>query len=114
MKQQISVCIPRVDYSTTREYVRNVFNNVLCPGRDVIQSIDFVTKQNERSEEYKRVFIHFTDWNKMDGPFVDEIYTKLIAGNTIKIMHSAPFYWKCSMTRFDRPSWSSVNRHESN
>lgn len=103
-KQQISICIPRVDYSTTEDYVREVFNNVFCTEQDIIRSVDFVTKQNEREEEYKRVFIHFVDWNTINNQLAQEIYTKLISGITIKIMHNAPYYWKCSMNRYARPS----------
>lgn len=114
MRQQISICIPRVDYSTTKDYVREVFNNVFSPGEDVIDSIDFVTKQNEREEEYKRVFVHFVDWNTIDNPLAQEIYTKLVSGVTIKIMHKAPFYWKCSMNRFARPAWLLETNNESN
>lgn len=114
MSQQISVCIPRVDSSTTKDYVKQVFNNVLSPsGADIVASVDLVTKVNEKGEEYKRVFIHFMPWEMIDSSIAKEIYQKLISGVTIKIMHSAPYYWKCSMNRQTRPTWLSNQQIES-
>jgi hypothetical protein len=111
---QLSICIPRVDSSTTKEHVKNVFNNVLSPGQDVVTSVDFVTKHNERDEQYKRVFIHFVPWDTIDNPTAQEIHAKLASGTTIKIMHKEPYYWKCSMNRLQRPHWLSEANQDSN
>jgi len=111
MSQQLSVCIPRVDGSTTKDYIKQVFNKVLSSGSNVVASVDLVTKTNEKGEDYKRVFVHFVPWEMIDSPIAKEIYEKLNSGVTIKIMHSAPYYWKCSMNRHTRPNWLS-NREE--
>lgn len=106
---QPSICIPRVDLETTDEYIRNVVNKVFRgqsnENIDPIAAIDLVSRKNERGDDYKRAFIHFINWDDIPYENAQEIRKKLIQGETIKIIHNFPNYWKCSASRFDRPSW---------
>lgn len=104
-----SICIPRVGISVTEEYIRSIINNVIqgtiSYQKDIIKAVDLISRQNDKGEDYQRVFIHIDNWESIDSSRTREIRKKLNDGETIKIMHNPPSYWKCSASRFGRPSW---------
>lgn len=104
-----SICIPRVDLSVSNEYVKSIINEVLLPinsSKDTcIERIDLINRQNEKGEDYKRVFIHFKPWNSFESSTSKKMRQKLLSGQIIKIMHNYPSYWKCSASRVPRPEW---------
>lgn len=105
---RISLCIPRVDISVTDEYVTKIFNEVLLenPEEDEtpVEKVDLVERTNDKGESYKRAFVHFHNWDKLQTKAAATIRTKLLEGDTIKIMHNQPYYWKCSISRAPRPN----------
>jgi len=107
-----SICIPRVDNWVTDEYVRKIFNEVFFGkdydvSNDCIIGIDLIPRTNERGESYKRAFIHFKNWDEIDSAAAVSVRQRLNNGETIKIMHNNPSYWKCSASRVQRPQWLS-------
>ena len=105
-----SICIPRVDSWVTSDYIENIMNEVLLPQdtylTSCIERIDLIGRQNERGEDYKRCFIHFKPWNSFECASSKKMREKLLSGETVKIMHNNPSYWKCSASRVPRPQWN--------
>lgn len=108
----LSICIPRVDYWVTDEYIRKVFSEVLISesdslrdvtDKDIIDKIDLIVRSNEKNETYKRAFIHFKNWHILTSRLAGVIWNKIRAGEVVKIMHAQPSYWKCSLNRVPRP-----------
>lgn len=106
----LSICIPRVDTWVTEEYIRKVFNEVLLGNEcnneghlEPIEKVDLIFRRNEKDETYKRAFIHFHNWHLLTSRAAGLIWTKINNGETIKIMHANPSYWKCSLNRVPRP-----------
>lgn len=106
--KQLSICIPRVDETVTNDYIRKTFIDVLFgskkPDCNIIEKIDLIGRTNEKGETYKRAFIHFCNWDKINTDNSIAIWDKLHAGEIIKVMHNQPNYWKCSMSRVPRPN----------
>lgn len=104
-----SICIPRVDMWITSEYIEKIMNEVLLAENSLLKScierIDLVGRQNEKGEDYKRVFVHFKPWEIFESFNSKNMRKRLLSGETIKVMHSSPSYWKCSASRVPRPEW---------
>ena len=62
-----------------------------------------VPKTNERGESYYKVFIHFKMWNNIKNPMAKATRDKLLAGEEIKIVYNAPWFWKCTASRVEKP-----------
>lgn len=120
LPEEPSICIPRVDMWVTDDYIRKIFNEVFFGRKknnindiendienNFIMGIDLIPKTNEKGENYKRVFIHFKDWNIIQSDAANLVRKKLLNGDNIKIMHNNPNYWKCSASRIKRPDWLS-------
>ena len=117
----LSICIPRVDAWVTDGYIRDVFRRVLVGGTeetgggdgsdggsfDPIEKVDLIYRNNEKGETYKRAFIHFNNWERLTSRAAALIWRKITEGETVKIMHAEPSYWKCSLNRVPRP----LSRH---
>lgn len=105
-----SICIPRVDNWVTSDYIENIMNEVLLPQdtylTTCIERIDLIGRQNERGEDYKRCFVHFKPWNSFECEASKKMREKLLSGETVKVMHNNPSYWKCSSSRVPRPQWN--------
>jgi hypothetical protein len=99
-KQEPSICIPRVFKSTTR---KDLFNVIEKLDLGAVERIDMVPKINERGESYNKVFIHFKTWSK-NAP-AQATREKLLAGEEIKIVYSEPWFWKCSASRVEKPTF---------
>lgn len=101
-----SICIPRVDFSTTQKQVSDIFERVFGDGsNNIVQGVDMVTRQNENGDSYKRVFVHFADWTSMPKANALIARQALLDGRQIKIMYEPCNYWKCSASRLQRPDW---------
>jgi hypothetical protein len=108
--EQPSLCIPRVDLATTCDQIKSVINRIVglrADDKTFVKGIDLVPRVNGKGDSYKRVFVHFTDWNipAHISPVGSQIKEKLINGETIKLMYDDFSYWKCSISRLQRPAW---------
>ena len=89
-----SICIPRIfDNSITKKEIYTVFNKY---NWGPISRIDLVNKNNNT-----RVFIHFKYW--FDNQKNLDIKEKLLNGESINIIYSKPWFWKCSVSRIPKP-----------
>jgi hypothetical protein len=93
-----SICIPRVFKSTTRKELGDIFEKL---NFGAVDRIDMVPKPNERGESYYKVFIHFKVWH--NNQMAEDTRDKLLAGEEIKIVYNAPWFWKCSASRVNKP-----------
>lgn len=96
-----SICIPRMFKSTTR---KDIFNVVERLDLGAVDRIDMVAKVNTRGESYNKVFIHFKAWNKR-SPVAQATRDKLLKGEEIKIVYSEPWFWKCTASRVEKPTF---------
>jgi hypothetical protein len=96
-----SICIPRMFKSTTR---RDIFNVIERLDLGAVDRIDMVAKVNTRGESYNKVFIHFKAWNKR-SPVAQATRDKLLKGEEIKIVYSEPWFWKCTASRVEKPTF---------
>ena len=96
-----SICIPRMFKSTTR---RDIFNVVERLELGAVDRIDMVAKVNTRGESYNKVFIHFKAWNKRN-PVAQATRDKLLKGEDIKIVYREPWFWKCTASRVEKPTF---------
>jgi hypothetical protein len=89
MDNQPSLCIPRTDYTITKEYVACLINKY---NFGEIERIDMVKQINKKGEKYQQIFIHFKTW------FSNELAVKtrerLLEGKEIKIIYDNPWFWK--------------------
>ena len=89
-----SLCIPRVfDTSVTKQYVYRVFDKY---NWGPISRVDLVVKNKNT-----RIFVHFKYWieNEKNATLKDH----LLQGNAVNIIHSHPWFWKCSASKIPKP-----------
>ncbi len=96
-----SICIPRVFKSTTR---KDIFGIIERLDLGAVDRIDMVAKTNVRGECYNKVFIHFKVWNKKN-PTAQATRDKLLKGEEVKIVYNEPWFWKCTESRVDKPTF---------
>ena len=97
MKRVLSMCIPRVNLNVTRDQILKVFYK-LNFGK--IERVDIVHKKTLKGEEYKRVFLHYTEWNIHER--ADFVKDRLLSGKDIKVVYDFPWYWKISLNKSDK------------
>ena len=95
-----SICIPRVFKSTTRKDLFGVIDRLEL---GAVGRIDMVSKTNDRGEPYYKVFIHFKQWNK--NALAKATRDKLLQGEEIKIVYNEPWFWKCTASRVEKPTF---------
>ncbi len=89
-----SLCIPRIiDNSITKNDIYKVFNKY---NWGPISRIDLVNKNNST-----RAFIHFKFW--FDSPKNLNLKSKIENGESINIIYSKPWFWKCSLSKIQKP-----------
>ena len=98
-RSEPSICIPRVFKSTTRKDLFDIMEKL---DFGAVERIDMVPKTNERGESYYKVFIHFKMWN-IKNMMAKATRDKLLAGEEIKIVYNAPWFWKCTASRVEKP-----------
>ena len=96
-----SICIPRVFKSTTRKDLFGVLDRLEL---GAVERIDMVPKTNDRGEFYYKVFIHFKQWNNKNA-LAKATRDKLLQGEEIKIVYNEPWFWKCTASRVDKPTF---------
>lgn len=96
-----SICIPRIFKSTTRKDIYTVIERL---DLGAVDRIDMVAKVNAHGESYNKVFIHFKVWNKRN-PVAQATRDKLLKGEEIKIVYSEPWFWKCTASRVEKPTF---------
>tara|TARA_A100001011_G_C14133815_1_gene766615 strand:+ start:228 stop:605 length:378 start_codon:yes stop_codon:yes gene_type:complete len=96
-----SICIPRVFSNVTWKQVKDVFEELF--GKGSVDRVDLIHRESNDGEKFGRVFVHFRYWSK--NPEIVEIKKKLEAGETIKIIYDDPWFWKCSKSTLDKPTW---------
>ncbi len=93
-----SICIPRAVNNIAQESIKNIFESIF--GNDSVERIDIIN-ENIYTSKFCKIFVHFKYWsNDID---VDVIRQRLIRGDNIKIVYSAPSFWKCSASRAPKP-----------
>ena len=98
-RSEPSICIPRVFKSTTRKDLFDIMEKL---DLGAVERVDMVPKTNERGESYYKVFIHFKMWN-IKNTMAKATRDKLLAGEEIKIVYNAPWFWKCTASRVEKP-----------
>jgi hypothetical protein len=96
-----SICIPRVFKSTTRKDIYDVVERL---DLGAVERIDMVAKVNTRGECYNKVFIHFKMWNKK-SEVAQNTRAQLLRGEEVKIVYSEPWFWKCTASRVEKPTF---------
>ena len=81
----VCLCIPRVSLTTTKGYIRRAFDQFSFGNISHICII-------KNNSSYK-VFIYYRSWR---DPNILEILQK---GEHINIVHSFPWFWKCSLNK---------------
>lgn len=96
-----SICIPRTlyDQNTHWRNVKDVFESIL--GKGTVDRVD-VVKRHDDDTPFCRIFVHLRYW-PMDKPEVVDWRQQLLDGNSIKVVHSNPWFWKCVASRLPRP-----------
>lgn len=92
-RNEISLCIPRVETKTTISKIKETINNLSL---GIIEKVDVVPiKQND--QDYKKVFIHFKSWFQTER--TKKIQDTLMNGEIIKVIHDEPWFWKISLNK---------------
>ena len=96
-----SICIPRAFKSITRKEIYDVVERL---DLGAVERIDMVAKTNARGECYNKVFIHFKMWNKK-SEVAQNTRAQLLRGEEVKIVYSEPWFWKCTASRVEKPTF---------
>uniref|UniRef100_A0A6C0ITS9 RRM domain-containing protein n=1 Tax=viral metagenome TaxID=1070528 RepID=A0A6C0ITS9_9ZZZZ len=105
-----SLCIPRIFGAMTDEHIRSIFQKV---NLGIIRRIDIIHRKNERGEDYKRVFIHFTKWFT-NNPDTNNARQRLLEGKDIKIVYDNPWFWKVSASKLEDKSRKNIHKRDNN
>jgi len=103
-----SICVPRIYMNITKERVHDVFTDLF--GRQAIDRVDMIERENKAGEPYKRAFVHFKSWPRTEQS--TEVRLKLLNGEEVKVVYDQPWYWRISASRLPRPE-EQVRRKES-
>ncbi len=70
-------------------------------GKGTVDRVDIV-KRRDDNQPFCRIFVHMRYW-PIDKPDIAEWRDTLIRGDSIKVVHSAPWFWKCVASNLPRP-----------
>jgi len=91
-QSDLKICIPRIESNISNEYIFKIFAKLRI---GVIQKITDVPLRSD--SDYKRVFIKIKwDRKTQNGGF---IYNRLSSGETVKVVHETPWYWKITASK---------------
>lgn len=94
-----SICIPRSFSNIDRRTIHTVFADLF--GKEAIDRVDVVARENDYGDKFNRVFVHFTRWPRTSQSAA--VRMRLLEGETINIVYDEPWFWKCSASRVGRP-----------
>jgi hypothetical protein len=99
-----SLCIPRIDSSTTQEYILQALSKI-----NMGQIIRIIELPIKRDPGNKRIIIKLKRnteelMNVSDTKSPNYIFERLCAGENIKIVHQFPWYWKMVFTHPQKPN----------
>ena len=102
MIQIPSICIPRVYYNYSEDYVARVFDELFGDdetGNSCVERIDMKLRQDKRTgEDFWMVFVHFSP--QMARPRELEAFVeRLEHGEPVKIQYRHPWFWKVSKNK---------------
>lgn len=95
-----SICIPRTFKNITWKQVKTTVEEL---GLGRVQRVDMVPKTNDKGDEFQRVFIHMSFWDRSEE--AQMVRQKLLSGESIKIVYNDPWYWQLSMSRVAKPTF---------
>ena len=93
-----SICIPRTFDNITWQQVKEIFEQLF--GGGCVDRVDVVKKEHDNGDKFNRIFVHFKRWDEAHST----IRNRLLAGEEIKIVYDEPWFWKCSMSRVEKPT----------
>ena len=93
-----SICIPRLSASVSTSYIIDRFERITGIGS--IDRIDRIYKHCH--EDYHKVFVHFTE-SCLQNETTIKLMHMLINDETIYIVYSEPWFWKCYASKFNKP-----------
>lgn len=100
-----SICIPRVFPNISHQRIKRVMEGLNI---GTIDRIDMVNKTNAKGATFKRVFIHFKEWNDSEASV--RMREKLINSEQVKIFYerdeSKPWFWKVSKSTAPKPDFT--------
>lgn len=99
-KSAPSICIPRVFPNITWQRVKGIFEEL---GLGIVDRVDMINKTNDNGIKYKRVFVHFKNWNADET--AQQVREKLLSGDQVKIVYDEPWFWKIAMSNAPRPEF---------
>ena len=82
-RDECTIHIPKMDNSITQEYIKTIFSHF-----GTVKQINEVPHA-----KYKKIFVHMLLDNAMQS--TSDIKTLLTTHQSIKIVHSMPWYWTC-------------------
>jgi len=89
-----SICIPFVFPNIKKEHIRRVFEELK------LGEIEFI--DIHVTPKCQRVYIYFKSW--CSGERVDNIKTRLLQGEELKVIYNNPWYWKCYLNNRKQPT----------
>jgi hypothetical protein len=90
-----SICIPRLENNITKKRLMDVFEKYALGD---IDRVDLV----KCGPHSKRGFIHFKKWN-LQSALGKDVYNRLKKNEKVNIIYSFPWFWKCSLSRLQKP-----------
>ena len=100
-----SICIPRVFPNIDWKRVKNVFEEL---GMGEVERVDMINKVNDKGQKFKRVFVHFKKWN--DDPTTRQVKSKLLSGDSVKIVYDDPWFWKVFLSHVPKPTFEKKKK----
>lgn len=101
-----SICIPRTLNNITWRTVKDTFEQIL--GKGTVERVDLI---NDRSgAPFCKVFVHMRYWPNTDEAM--NVRENLLAGQTVKVVYDAPWFWKCSASRLPKPERDNKPRSQ--
>lgn len=91
-----SICIPKIHARFTREKIKQIFEYLKI---GEIAQVDLIKNNNDKLNY--RAFVHFKKWNT----HYNDVRSKLIGGDNVKIVYEFPWFWKCFKSKFPRPNY---------
>jgi hypothetical protein len=88
------LCIPRVCSSISENNIRRIFEELNI---GILDHIDIISKNNNKSEKFNRVYIHFKRWLQSENAV--QARERVLSGKEIKIIYDDPWFWKISAYR---------------